>query len=475
MLVHVLYGLSGVCFYAAIYHALIAWRRPVDRTHLWFALLCATIAVYVIAKAGAYQADTAGMLVRQRRWELSLAMVAFVLLPWFVWEYTGRQSRWSPLALSLCMGVVLMANLLLPFGVAFTQFPELARVSLPWGEQVADLRAYQGGMWYQIAWAGMLLVFIYCLYASWRQYRRGEKRQALTMTIAISVFMVFVLFNRLVNEGIINFIHTAEFGFLALLFVMHQGLAHTRKLESERDTLRQQVLHADRVVRISALGTSLAHELSQPLTAILSNAQAGLRFMEQGVLAEEELRGIFTDIVHDDERAIAIIAGLRAMVRQKSTARERIDLAEAVTEAIDLLHDEILRRGVHCERDLQTDCQVLADKVQIGQVVINLVMNALDALGARPDGQRQLRISVVSDGNGEARMVVRDFGVGLPLDAVDRIFDSFYSTKSQGLGIGLALCRSIIETHGGRIWASNNTDQGATVQFVLPMVREGQV
>lgn len=475
VLIPVLYGLAGVCVYAAVHHAFIAGRRPVDRTHLWFALMCAMIAAYVAAKASAYQAGSVQSLVELRRWEMAFAILLFAALSWFVREYTGRRSLWPPLGLSLVMGVVLMANLLLPYGLVFTSLPDLAQLSLPWGEQVADLRVHQRGMWFHIGRLGILLVFIYSLSASWWQYRRGETRRALSLAIAVAVFLGFVLFNQLVNQGIVGFIHTAEFGFLGLLFVMNQSLTReTHRVEKELNDLRHQVLHADRVARISVLSTSLAHELSQPLTAVLSNAQAGLRFMQQGEPALDELRDILEDIVRDDERAIAIINGLRAMLRRKSTVREYIVLAEAVAEALDLMHDEILRRGARYERDLQQNCHVFADKVQIEQVILNLVMNALDALDARPAGQRQLRITVASDGDEQVRVAVRDSGRGLPAVPSERIFESFYSTKSQGLGMGLALCRSIIESHGGRIWASDNTDQGTSVQFMLPMARERQ-
>lgn len=590
ILIHVLYALSGVSAYAALHHALIARRRTIGPMHLWFAVMCAAIAAYVVAKTGAYAADTAELLVQRRRWELSFAIVVFMLFPWFAREYTGQRSIWLPLALSLGMGAVLMANLMLPYGVGFTRLPEFARLTLPWGEQVADLRVppYQQGPWYQFGRLGMLLVFIYSLHAAWWQYRRGEKRRALALSLAIAVFLTFFLFNQLVNHGVIEFTHTAEFGFLSLVLLMSGAMFHefretelrmqavldnvpavvyvkdlqgryllvnrrfselfgigngnvtgktdhelfpahqaetlhnndrrvvqerrtlqfedivdidgdsrrlltfkfpimtidgvpcavsgvstdvteTREREQEMDILRQQVLHADRVARIGALSTSLAHELSQPLTAILSNAQAGLRFLEQGSLATDESRAILQDIVRDDERAIAIIRGLRAMLRQKSSARQHIGLAQAVTEALDLVDDEIRRRGVRCERALDRDCTVLAEKVQIEQVVLNLVMNALDALDDLPAHERRLHVSLAADGDTQVRVTVRDSGAGLPPDQTERIFESFFSTKDHGLGMGLALCRSIVESHGGRIWAHNNTDRGATVQFILPV------
>lgn len=595
LLLHTLYVLSGVCIYAGVHHALVGWRHPVDRAHLLFALMSMLIAAYVMAKAGSYEADSAEQLVASRRWELSFAMLFFVAFPWFVREFTNRRSPWLPVVLSLLMLAVLVANLLLPYGVGFVRLPEHATLTLPWGERITDLHVpqQQRSLWFQLGWLVMLLVFVYSLHASWRQYRRGESRRALTLAASVGVFLAFFLFNRLVNDGLIAFTHTAEFGFLALVFMMNQSLSYdervleermqsvldnmpavvylkdlhgryllvnrqfgrtfgwensrirgrtdydlfpreqadslrandrqvmrerspvkfqesidvqgevrhfhackfpvlaldgtliavggtamdmtrARKVESERDELREQVLHADRVARISALSTSLAHELSQPLTAMLSNAQAGLRFLEKGEPAPDEFRDILQDIVRDDERAIAIIRGLRAMLRQKHSARERADLALVVAEALDLIHDEILRRGARYERELQAECHVLADTVQIQQVVLNLVMNALDAMETRPAQQRHLRVAVSSDGDGQVRAAVRDAGIGLPPSQADRIFESFYSTKTQGLGMGLALCRSIIEAHGGRIWANDNADQGATVQFMLPLAGKEQ-
>jgi len=242
-----------------------------------------------------------------------------------------------------------------------------------------------------------------------------------------------------------------------------------REMKNQIGTLKSQVWHADRVARVQTLGSSLAHELRQPLAAILANAEAGLRLLAREEAAPSEMRDILQDIVRDNSRAIKTIEGLREMLRQGSSTRVRLLLGDLVSEVLDYLQGEVRRRGVVCERSLDPSCFVVVDKVQIGQVIMNLVMNALDAMEDRPIGQRQLLISVQPAEAGRVYLTVRDSGSGLPPEASERIFEGFFSTKARGLGMGLALSRSIIEAHGGHIWATNNPEGGATVQFVLPL------
>ncbi len=593
LLVPVLYGLAGLCSYAALHHASLAWQRPVRRANLWFALLSATVAAYVVVKAAAYQSDSWQSVVAVRRWELSLALVIFILLPWFVREYASHPSRRVPLGLSLFLLVILASNLWLPYGIHFTEPPNFAYFELPWGERVADLRLNRPTGWYHAGWLGMLGVFLFSMYLGWRQYRRGERRRALSLLAALAVFLGFVLINRLVNLGMVEFTHTGEFGFLAMIFLMNPALTYelramerrtqavldnvpavvylkdwkgryllvnryferlfgaradqvlgrtdfdlfpavqakvlrandhqviasgeplsfedvvdlngetrtfltlkspilaadgtvsalcgissditeSRKVEREADELRKKLWHADRVARIGAISTSLAHELNQPLAAMLSNAESGLTMLEQGRAAADwrELTDIFTDIVADDQRAMAVIRSLRSMLRREVDGRRPIKLSDTVLGVLELMRGELATHGVECTHSLDCDCTVLADQAQIGQVMLNLVMNALDAMDGRPADQRHLHIAVTSDTDQLAQVRVRDSGIGLPADRLGALFEGFHSTKSEGLGIGLALCRGIVESHGGRIWATDNADQGATVQFVLPILHE---
>ena len=250
-----------------------------------------------------------------------------------------------------------------------------------------------------------------------------------------------------------------------------EDITGRRRAEEEMQRLRLQLWHADRVAQTGAITASLAHELNQPLTGILSTAQAGLRFLGDQKLEPSLIREILTNIVQDTKRAGSIINGLRSMLRRKETDRELIDLAETIQEVLGLAHSEMIARQVECSLRLEPDLKVLADKAQIQQVLLNLVINALEAMQDQPPGQRPLEITSSSTSDDEAMIAVRDSGPGIPEDQKERVFMAFWTTKAQGMGIGLAISYSIIESHGGRMWCLNNPEKGATLCFTLPLGR----
>lgn len=228
--------LAGVCLFAAVHHFWIGIRRPVQSMHLLFALLCVIAMCYVLTKIGAYQVTTAAELVSLRRTEFLFAAVFFGVLPWFIVCYTSLPSR-KLLWLSTLMWLfMIVANQLLPYGVAFNTLPEIHYQTLPWGEQVADLRALQHGPWYFAAWACILLAFANAAYASIRLYRHNGQRRAVSLALAMAIFLTFALFNQLINFGIINFIHLGEFGFVAMVLLMHTAIS--RELHDAAGLLR---------------------------------------------------------------------------------------------------------------------------------------------------------------------------------------------------------------------------------------------
>jgi len=252
---------------------------------------------------------------------------------------------------------------------------------------------------------------------------------------------------------------------------VYLDVTEARQKDEALHKFRKQIWHTDRVASTGAISASLAHEICQPLAAMLNNAQAGLRFLARDSVDLEEIREILEDIVRDDKRAGTIINGLRAMLQQQETPYADIDLSECVEEVIELLHSELIRHGVDVERRLATNLTVRANKTQIQQVVLNLILNALDAMAEQPAGERRLRIEATRI-DGKAAVSISDSGVGIAEDMLDRIFEGFYTTKAQGLGVGLEVCRSIMESHRGAIWAEANPDRGATFRFRLPLVEQ---
>lgn len=238
-------------------------------------------------------------------------------------------------------------------------------------------------------------------------------------------------------------------------------------LELERQ--RHEVAHLSRVVMLGELSGALAHELNQPLTAILSNAQAAQRFLAQEPVDLNELRAILDDIVAEDRRAGEVIRRLRELLSKGETQRHTLDINEMVSETLRLLRSDLTDQHISLATELDPALPLVrADGVQLQQVVINLLKNACDAMCELPATERTLTVRTQHLPDGGVRLSVIDVGCGLPGEDPDKVFESFYSTKPVGLGLGLSVCRSIISAHSGRLWCENNTGPGASFHFIVP-------
>jgi C4-dicarboxylate-specific signal transduction histidine kinase len=251
---------------------------------------------------------------------------------------------------------------------------------------------------------------------------------------------------------------------------VYLDVTEARHKDEALHKFRRKIWHTDRVASTGAISASLAHEICQPLAAILSNAQAGLRFLDHERVDLGEIREILEDIVRDDKRAGTIINGLRAMLQRQETPHADIDLAQCIEEVMELLHSELIRHGVDVERVLEPNLTVRANKTQIQQVILNLTINAIEAMADQPHGGRKLLIRAMRD-EGKAHVSLRDSGVGIAPDMLDKVFEGFYTTKQQGLGVGLEVCRSIMHSHQGSILAEANADRGTTFHFTQPLAQ----
>ena len=265
--------------------------------------------------------------------------------------------------------------------------------------------------------------------------------------------------------------------FVQRLHLLGEVFANTlsrRRSETEGQRLRQDLAHVGRVSTMGELTASLAHELNQPLTAILSNAQAAQRILEAGKADPAEILEILGDIVEDDKRAGEVIRRLRGFLKKGDLELSALDIGELVGQVAWLVRSDAIIRNVVIRLELAPELPpVGGDRVQLQQVVLNLIMNGLDAMRESGMGERTLVLRTSSAGPTSVVVAVEDSGGGVEEAALEHIFRAFYTTKPDGLGMGLAIARSIVEAHGGQLDARNNPAGGATFSFTLPTVKDG--
>ena len=251
-----------------------------------------------------------------------------------------------------------------------------------------------------------------------------------------------------------------------------RDISERKRAEQERERLRQMEEDLARINRVSMMGeltASLAHEIKQPIAAAVSNAEACLEWLAREEPDLAEVREAATEMVNEARRAAEIITRVRSLFKKEDTKREVLDLNEVINGTVILIGEEANRGAILLRTELAEELpRILADRVQLQQVLINLMLNGLEAMNGSGG---ELIIRSQRDQEGRPLISVSDAGMGLPAGAADKIFDAFFTTKSQGTGMGLAISRSIIESHGGRLWASSNAGPGATLYFSLPIHR----
>ena len=244
------------------------------------------------------------------------------------------------------------------------------------------------------------------------------------------------------------------------------------RAQEEHERLRQLELdlaHMNRLSMMGELTASLIYEVTQPIGSARNNARAALNFLDHDPSDLGEVREALECVVGDADRARDIIDRIRAHIKKAAPRKDHIDLNEAITEVIGLARSAIAEKGVSVQSHLGEGLPVIkGDRVQLQQVVLNLILNAVESMSSLDVSPRELLLSAGHSGANEVLVAVRDSGSGIDLDHIDRVFEAFYTTKPSGMGMGLSICRSIIDAHGGRLWAEANEPRGAVFQFTLP-------
>ena len=243
-----------------------------------------------------------------------------------------------------------------------------------------------------------------------------------------------------------------------------------RRAGQEVQDLRRELARVDRVNMLGQLASALAHELSQPLGAILRNAEAAELFLKMSPPDLEEIMAILGDIRKDDQRAGQVIDRMRSLMRKRVVEPQTLEVSPLVEDVISLVRADALTRQITIQAKIPENLSpVCVDRVQFQQVLLNLLLNAMDAITGASQGERNITVTAHGEGANLVEITVRDTGPGVPTDRLEKLFEPFFTTKPQGLGVGLAICRSILEAQGGRIWAENHANGGAFFHVTLPI------
>lgn len=464
---------AGMCLMLGSMHLLFWFSERRVTAYLLSATMgyaAAVSAILELALLTTRSAQTYNVLLR---WENLAIYLILVPMVWFVHWYFRSGRRWLAITITLVWSIGIVINFLSPGNLTFDRIIELKQLSAFWGEPFT-VAAGEINPWKLLADISSLLILLYTLDATVQLWRKRQSKRAWTVGGAIVVFILFAgIHTPLVDARLVTTPYMISFAFLAIVCALsYQVVIDAVKMTAYQRELQQTRNSLNRYARANLLGectSMLAHELNQPLMAILSNAQAARRFLASDAPDLKEVHEILNDIVHDNKRASGIIHRLRKMLLKEEVVREWFDLNSAATEIIDILRTGLVEKDVELSVNYAPDLPpVYAGRIEIQQVILNLLLNAAESLNAAPSQNRTIHIGTrIVDGI--VLFEVRDSGPGISSEIRDSLFDSFVSDKRKGLGVGLAICRRIIETYRGNIWADNAAAGGAVFSFTLPM------
>jgi len=455
----------------------IVWLLDRQRlANLAFCLVALSVVCMARTEFGMARATTVEEYGDWLRWFYVASFGPTLGLVLFVRLYFGTGRTWLGALVVILRALVAAGNFFAPAGsswrvVRLDHTPMLGDIAAMSGEAV--VRPLQ---W--LATAASLLFLAYVVDATvalWRRPGRDGRRKAAVVGGAIiGTRLVATLQAQLIVWGIVAMPVMVSPAFLIMLAAMTYELCRdivaSRHSEKEAHRLRDELAHVARVSTLSELSGSLAHELNQPLAAILRNAEAAKLLLAAKEPDLEELRAIIADIHSDDRRAGAIIERMRALLKRQALELHDVSLGTLAREVLELVRGDALAHRVTLECAVPDSLPaVAADRVQVSQVLLNLLVNGIDAASSARGSERRVAIQARRADARTVEVAVADSGDGIAPELLPKVFDPFVTTKAKGMGIGLAVSRTIVEAHGGRLWAQNNDRAGATFRFTLPV------
>jgi signal transduction histidine kinase len=401
---------------------------------------------------------------------LSIFTVMMLLL-WFIRVNLQAGSLWLLGVIVFLWTVNLVTNFLSPGGAVFSEITAIGRSDAFWSESFSHPIGivHPLKIWSDIA---SLFILIFLAQATWQAWHRDRNKRDIVIGGSSIIFILLAgIHTPLVDLGIIRMPYMIGFAFLAIVAALtYQLLSEWLKTQNDLLLTRRELERMSRAIVLGEVAAGLAHELNQPLSAILSNAQAGRRILAKKDPDFVEIGEIFEDIIADDKRAGEVVHGLRTMLREETDESSAVDIDSAIHLVTNILGGEFSAHDVAVTIDLAPDIPLArGNGVQIQQVIMNLLINAMHALDASPRSERRIWLSATATDHA-VRVSVRDHGPGIDEQLLDQLFSPFVPSQSAGLGMGLAICRRIVERNSGRIWVEQTGSRGTEMCFTLPFV-----
>lgn len=468
--------IASACLTLAAMNLVVWVKKRTTWDNLLFSLTAASTAVYAGCELWMMRAETPVQFSTVLRWchvpvwAIIVTLVGFVRLhmragrPWLAWTVCAVRT------------FALMLNFLVGQNLNYREVTHLRQIPL-FGESISVAEGVSNP-WMLVGQLSLLLFVLFVSDAAITVWRRGDRRLALVTGGSIVSFAVAgLVLAVLVLWGIVHWPLVASWFFMAIVvsmaYEMINEMLRAAQLSDELQQKRNELSHIARVSTMGQLASTLAHELNQPLGAILRNAEAAKLFLDESSPDLDEVRAILSDICKDDQRAGEVIDRMRSLLKRGKVENDLLDLNLSAGEVISLVRPEADTRNVRLVFEPSPSASLVrGDRVHLQQVMLNLLINAMEAMDdSAPDG-RVITVRLQAGGT-QVEVVVSDNGQGIPTDKLDQVFEPFYSSKTNGLGMGLAISRGIIEAHGGRLRAQNNEAGGTTFTITLPTALEG--